>query len=157
MRTNSKLLLLICSIWMLSSCDTHRIYENNINFVQETWHKDSIQRFEVEIPSNHTAYNIYINCRVTGQYQYANLYLFVETQIPGNKLKRDTVECILAEPSGKWIGKGFGNVWSYQIPYKKYVRFPETGSYVFSLQQAMREDELAHILDAGIRVEEATR
>ncbi len=154
MKTVSPLIWFVCIAGFMCSCDANRLYENNISFNNEIWHKDSVIAFDVNIPSGQVAYNIFVNCRINGQYNYSNLFLFIETTLPDSSVKRDTLECMLAKPSGEWLGSGFGNIWSYQIPYKGYVRFPEKGLYKFRLQQAMRETELKHILDAGIRVEE---
>jgi gliding motility-associated lipoprotein GldH len=59
----------------------------------------------------------------------------------------------LAEPSGKWVGKGFGNVWSNRFRYKSNVRFPVSGVYHFKVEQAMRMEDLEGISDVGLRVE----
>mgnify|MGYP001769078661 CR=1 FL=1 len=139
------------------ACDPNRFYENNVDFKSETWHKDSVAIFDVEIPDTFGVYNIYLNSRINGQYGYSNLYLFVTTLLPNEQIIRDTLECILADVNGKWLGKGFGNIWSNKIPYRKYIRFPQKGKYTFYIEQAMREDELKHILNAGIRIENAKK
>ncbi|MFA6400848.1 MAG: gliding motility lipoprotein GldH [Salinivirgaceae bacterium] len=139
------------------SCDPNRFYENNVDFANESWSKDSVAIFEVEITDTLTVYNIYLNNRINGQYEYSNLYLFITTQLPNEQLMRDTLECILADPTGRWLGKGFGSVWSNRIPYRRNIRFPLTGKYTFYVEQAMREEELKHILNAGIRIEKSTK
>jgi gliding motility-associated lipoprotein GldH len=135
------------------SCDPNLIYESNVDFKNEIWAKDSFAVFEVEIADTLSIYNVYLNNRINGQYGYSNLYLFITTELPDNSLIRDTLECILADVNGRWLGKGFGNIWSNKIPYRKYIRFPQKGKYTFYLEQAMREEELRHILNAGIRIE----
>ena len=83
------------------------------------------------------------------------MYLFIDADMPDNNSIRDTVECILRNPAGKILGKGFGNIWSNKIPYRKHIRFQNSGTYTFTIQQAMRVDELKHVLNAGIRIEKA--
>jgi gliding motility-associated lipoprotein GldH len=146
-------LIFLALIITTASCDSNRIFEQNIDFVGETWHKDSILTFDVQINDSNAIYNVYINNRINGQYKYNNMYLFVTTQLPYNHILRDTLECILAEADGKWLGKGFGNIWSNKIPYRKNVKFPYSGNYAFKLEQAMRDDELKHVSSAGIRIE----
>lgn len=140
------------------SCDTNRVYENNVDFPNESWHKDSLVTFEVDITDSLAIYNMYINCRINGQYgkyDYSNLYLFVDTYLPYNHEVIDTLECILADPDGRWLGKGFGNIWSNKIPYRMNFKFPYSGHYTFTLEQAMREETLKHVTSAGIRIEKA--
>lgn len=137
----------------ITSCDSNRIYENNQDIANHLWNKDSIFIFNVEITDTITPCNIYINNRITSQYPNNNLYLFITTYFPDKEKIRDTIECILADKTGKWYGKGFGDVWSYQIPYKKNVIFPHKGTYSFEIEQAMRTVNLPNVLDIGLRVE----
>jgi len=157
MKIVSKTILSILLGLALVSCDRNRVFEANVDFKNERWSKDSVLIFNVPIDDSLQVYNIYINNRITGQYGYSNLYLFITTEFPDKKTTRDTLECFLAEPDGKWLGRGFGNIWSNKIPYRKFIRFPYTGAYVFKIEQAMRDDELLHILDAGLRIEKARK
>lgn len=138
-------------------CDNNRVFEQNISFQNETWHKDSTLVFEVEILDSLAVYNVYFNNRINGKFEYrfSNMYVFIDTELPYNNHLRDTLECILANPSGKWLGKGFGSIWSNQIPYKMNIRFPYAGKYKFIIEQAMRDTLLEHVVDAGIRIEKA--
>ena len=76
-------------------------------------------------------------------------------------LEAITVECLLADPSGRWYGKGLGFIFSdrYQahVLYKLNNRFPAPGRYSITLEQAMRTDELKGILDVGISVERSSQ
>jgi len=69
--------------------------------------------------------------------------------------ERDTMECILADPNGKWLGEGLGDIWDNKILFKQNVKFRKSGLYEFSLTQAMRVDSLPMIMDAGISIEKA--
>jgi gliding motility-associated lipoprotein GldH len=65
----------------------------------------------------------------------------------------DTLECLLADEQGSWLGKGAGNVWDNQILLKKNVRFPRKGVYSFLITQGMRKDPLVDVADVGLRIE----
>ncbi len=142
-------------ILLFMACDSNRVFEENRSLLNETWHKDSTLVFNIEITDTLSVYNIYLNNRITRQYEYSNLYLFIDTKLPNNQILRDTVECLLRNPAGKILGKGFGNVWSNKIPYRKHIRFPYYGNYKFTIKQAMRDEQLKYILDAGIRIEKS--
>jgi len=148
---------IICAIITLSitACDSNRVFEENHDFKSETWYRDSTLEFNIQITDTLAIYNVYLNNRISSTYDFSNLYLFIDTDLPNNRHLRDTVECLLREPSGKPLGKGFGNVWSNKIPYRKHVRFPFSGNYKFTIEQAMRVDTLESILSAGIRIEKA--
>jgi gliding motility-associated lipoprotein GldH len=68
-------------------------------------------------------------------------------------MSRDTIECMLAAKNGKWLGKGSGRYRDNRIWIRDNIRFPRKGEYTLRLNQAMREDVLVGISEAGIRLE----
>lgn len=109
-------------------------------------------RFDVKVEDTVHIHKFYLNIRHSTDYRYANIYLFINSTFPDGKEARDTVECILAEPSGKWLGKGISNTRDNQILLRRGLRFPKTGNYIFEIEQAMREPELTGIMDIGLRI-----
>jgi gliding motility-associated lipoprotein GldH len=147
-------LTLLFSIIFLS-CDPDCVYEKNIRIPDGIWDRNNPIRFEVIIQDTITPYNLYINVRNTGLYPVSNLYLFITTTAPSGHSVKDTVEIILADEKGEWLGKGLGDIWDLQRLYKQHVRFAQKGMYLFEYEQAMRIEKLPFILDAGLRVEKA--
>jgi len=141
----------------LSSCDSNRIFEENKELINNCWSSDNIIKFEVDIDSLETPTNFYINIRISEGYPYSNLFLFIKTTFPNGKMANDTLDCILADLNGKWIGSGMGDIYDNQIPFKKNVLFPEKGKYVFELQHGMRQDIIPLILDVGLRIEKVEK
>jgi len=150
-KINNKLILSL--ILILTSCDPDRVYEKNIAIPDEIWNRFNIVKFNVEITDTISSHNIYVNIRNTRMYPKSNLFLFIKTTSPTGLFVCDTLECILADEKGKWLGKGLGDIWDNQIPFKKNVRFPNSGIYAFELEQAMRIPDLPFIMDVGLRVE----
>jgi gliding motility-associated lipoprotein GldH len=93
--------------------------------------------------------------RNAGGYQFSNLFIFFTTTIPSGKMERDTIEITLADETGKWLGDGLGDIWDNRQLFKSNFRFPEKGTYTFTLEQAMRVNPLPQIMDVGIRIERA--
>jgi len=149
----SKITLFVCTVILLLSCDKSRVYEMNINLPEHNWSRENILVFNVEIADTLSSHNIYVNIRNGGQYQYSNLYAFIRTISPSGQSIRDTVEFVLADDRGRWLGSGLGDIFAHQIPYKRNVRFPYPGLYCFELEQAMRTEELTQVFDIGLRVE----
>lgn len=145
-------------IWMLVccyGCDRHRVYEENIPIPQAKWIKDNIPFFTFAIEDTAIPYNVFINTRNNADYYYRNLYLFIEWLSPQHKRARDTFNIMLADEKGRWLGKGSGNLYFKQTPYKIQIKFPEKGNYKITITQAMRHDTLDNITDIGVRVERA--
>ncbi|REJ80201.1 MAG: gliding motility lipoprotein GldH [Bacteroidetes bacterium] len=149
------LAILFLSSFILLSCDSRVIFEDNIRIPENRWYQDNIIRLQAEIPDTVTPLNLYINVRNASGYQFSNLFLFMNTITPDSMIARDTVEIQLADESGRWMGDGMGDIWDNRILFKKNFRFPVAGTYTFELQQAMRVNPLPQIMDAGIRIERA--
>ncbi len=149
----SMISILVVVLFAASSCDRDVIFEENIKIPGEQWHKDSLVYLTTEIKDTVELYNIYLNLRHSTEYDYKNLYLFFETVLPNGQVIRDTVECILANRAGKWLGQGHGRIKSHKFHFREDIWFPYKGEYVFVMQQAMREETLNGITDVGIRIE----
>ena len=153
MPKSSSPFFLLFIFYFLSSCDSARVYEKNQEISDGVWNKDEKISFEVEIADTITPHNFYVNVRNADGYPYSNIYIFITTIFPDHKFSRDTLECILSDETGKWLGNGLGDIFDNQIFFKKGVRFPGRGKYTFVMEQAMRADELPLIMDVGLRIE----
>lgn len=149
--------VIVITAFLIVACNPDLVYERNEAVSGNVWSRHDVPVFEVEISDTLTAYNLYINLRNTGEYPFSNIFLFVEAKSPRGAFVRDTLEFVLAEPSGKWKGKGYGSVWQNRFYYRQNIRFPEKGKYLFGIEQAMRREELPGIVDVGLRVEKVRR
>ena len=152
----SSTLFLLCVLF-LSSCDRARIFEQNQDIPESGWNSKSVLKYDVQIQDPSTAANFYINVRNGDGYPYSNLFLFIKTTFPNGKISNDTLECILADAKGKWLGSGMGDIYDNQIPFKRNVRFPIKGTYTFEIQHGMRTDNVPLIMDIGLRIEKAEK
>lgn len=151
-RTSTFLLMIAL---FFSSCDTSRIYEENQTIPDNVWASDNVLKFTVDIVDTIAPTNFYVNVRNADGYPYSNLFVFVKTIFPNNKISKDTLECVLADDKGQWLGSGMGDIYDNQIPFKQHVRFPISGTYTFEIQHGMRVDKIPLIMDMGLRIEKA--
>ena len=145
----------VACLLVLSSCDSSRVYDQNTEIPDYIWDKDNPIYFDVDIQDTVSLHNVYVNIRNAGGYGYSNIYLYLDTKYPNNTISRDTIECILADDAGKWLGDGSGDIWDNQILFKKNVRFKQMGVYKFRYEQAMRMPKLPMIMDVGLRIEKS--
>ena len=145
-------LLLPFILFFLSACESGIIFDNNKSLDGDVWKSDQIIRFDVPLEDTVNIYKFYLNLRHTTSYRYANIFLFIDSTFPDGTQARDTVECILADPSGKWMGKGISNIRDNQVLLRRGLRFPKKGKYIFEFEQAMREPELEGVIDIGLRI-----
>ncbi len=143
----------ISSVFLLLwSCDADRFYDQSLELPKDGWHKDSTAGFTVQVDDTTRAYDFYVTLRNNDDYPYRNFYLFLITTLPNKNMTRDTLELILANREGKWLGKGFGAIKDNQIMVRQNLVFPLSGTYHFRILQAMRQDKLKGITDVGIRI-----
>jgi gliding motility-associated lipoprotein GldH len=146
----------------LYACDSNQVFDA-YKSVPNQWHKDNIITFEVTPPDSTSVYNLFVNLRNTNAYKYSNLFLIVEMNFPHGKTITDTLEYPMAQPNGKLLGTGFGDIKENKLWYKEKVKFNESGLYKINIQHAMRNngevlgvDNLEGITDVGFRIEPAT-
>jgi len=140
---------LLFSVFLVS-CNSDTVFNQTISIPTEGWYKNNSVSFDVNITDTLTTYNFGLIVRNKANYRYSNLYLFLVTKFPNDNISRDTIEIILADNNGKWLGKGWGDIKENQIILKSRLRFPLTGNYNFLIQQAMRVDTLVGINDIGL-------
>ncbi|MGZ3863300.1 MAG: gliding motility lipoprotein GldH [Bacteroidia bacterium] len=125
------------------------------------WAKKDLLKFEYEAKDTNQLYDVYINVRNAENYAFRNLFMFLHTTYPNGTKMTDTIECILADDKGKWLGSGMGDLFDNSILFKKNARFHQLGKYNFAFEQAMRFgekntiDPLPQISDIGITIEKA--
>jgi len=149
-RVNS--ILVLCFAWVLNSCDSNRVYEENFSVENNVWNYEDVKTFSFDIMDTLSPLDLYVNIRTTSDYQYSNLYVYLYSEYPNGYSDKDTLEFILAEQDGKWLGESSGTVIENQILISRGGRFPYSGKYTFKIQHAMREKDLAEIIDIGFRV-----
>jgi gliding motility-associated lipoprotein GldH len=139
----------------LSGCtDPNAIFDQSTPIDNHNWSYANRVKNLIKIDDPSIPYNLYINLRVTGEYKYSNIFVLIRRN--GPKLKGVTrYEIKLANLDGEWLGQGSGNLYSYQVPVLTNYKFPEKGTYIFEIEQNMRDNPLHEVNDVGMRVEKA--
>ena len=117
------------------------------------WRQENPVAFDVDINDTISPYEFGIGLRHLENYRYSNLFVFLHTTMPNGNHTHDTIECTLATPEGKWIGKSSGSMRDLTVPLNENLRFPLSGTYHFEIEQAMREPVLKGISDIGLYIE----
>ncbi len=106
-----------------------------------------------DITDSVSGHNWFFNLRHTEEYPYANFFAFVHTTTPVGKTYVDTLECVLSDPEGRWLGNRTGSYVDHHILYKYNQRFPSGGTYTSTIVHAMRDTALADVQNVGISIE----
>ena len=91
--------------------------------------------------------------------RFENIFLITHLQFPNGKKVTDTLEYILSDIEGKWLGNGWGKEKKIALYYKEKIPI-EKGNYHLKIRQAMRKRNdvkgvqfLKGIHSIGIRLE----
>lgn len=136
----------------LLSCDPHMVYDQYVPIDNGLWRWVDAREFKVDIKDTTSFHNIYLQVRHSVEYPLSNLYMFVHVKGPTGQLLKDTVNMILTAPDGRWNGSGTGKLRELQLLYRSQTQFGVSGTYVFTIEQGMRNPELP-VTDLGIRIE----
>ncbi len=155
-RTILFLAIVVISLGLVA-CNGKLVYEADIEIPPNGWHKDNIAKFHFEIDDTSVPYNLFLKVENTEDYSCSNLWLFVSTRHESGFVTRDTLECMLAAPNGRWYGSGWSSDYSLTVPFKQMAGFKEKGGYSVFVQQAMRKEDgvLQGITHVGFKVEKA--
>src|SRR5690606_8116036 len=144
--------LLIIGI-ILASCSDDALVDKSVAIAQHQWDYAHPAEVAVHVSDINQPYRIYLNLRHTPDYRYSNVFLLMHLRQPDGKDTTERIELTLAEPDGRWVGRGVGSNYSFQELIKDNYRFADSGEYIFTLEQNMRENPLREITDVGIRIE----
>lgn len=139
---------------LLLACNNNSVFNQYKTIPKSEWNRDSLLLFQVPVTDTLLNHNLFINVRNDIGYKYSNLWLFIDIKQPGDTIAvKDTFEITLADPTGKWLGTGFGGIKTNEILYRQNVYFPVSGIYEIQIQHGMRGKILENITDVGVRVE----
>lgn len=143
----------IATLLMLSSCNPDLFYSDDHDVNAKGWNLYNPERFEIEITDTAQFYNFFVDLRLSDNYPYSNLFLFITTTFPDGSIARDTVECPVADAQGQWYGKHSGTIVDCRYPLCRKVRFPNSGTYHFDIVHGMRDADLEGVRNIGLRLE----
>lgn len=146
-------IIAIIFIIIATSCSKKTTYEKYVDFEDGIWASEQVADFEFSVEDTTSLNNVYINLRHSDKFKYCNLWIFVRSWAPNGSNEIDTLEYILADDRGLWLGNGVGDVKDVKLAWKKNVRFAIPGKYHVELTQGMRSDSLSGISNIGLSIE----
>ncbi|MBO4370211.1 MAG: gliding motility lipoprotein GldH [Paludibacteraceae bacterium] len=144
---------LLLMVTAMASCNNNQLYNQYSEVDTDGWDQDSVIVFEADIQDTVSACDLLIQIRNTDKYSYQNLWLFVDSESPAGIVQKDTIECYLADNTGKWLGKHFFSIYEMPVIYLRIKHFPIKGTYKFHVSQAMREKQLKGISSIGLTIQ----
>lgn len=107
----------------MASCTTDS-YNKRIVIPEAEWRQENRIAFDADINDTISSYVFGIGLRHLENYRYSNLFVFLHTRMPNGNITHDTIECTLATPEGRWLGKSSGSMRDMVIPLNDNLKFP---------------------------------
>jgi gliding motility-associated lipoprotein GldH len=153
-------LLFGLTLAFFSACIYNNVFEKNYDLPKRQWPSKDMPSFTFDVKDTLSNYMVYATLRHTDAYPFSNIWLQVETVLPGEtKPIESKVELTLSQQAGKWLGRGMQDIREHQIPLTPQgspVHFSKPGKYTMRLKHLMRQDPLPEMMSVGIRLEKIT-
>ncbi len=152
MTIKRKILLLLLNSLFLLSCTDKVVYSDFTNIDPVGWDKDEPILFSFPIPDTINSYDILFHLRHQDNYPYQNMWLFVTTKEASFAAQTDTIEIFLADERGRWLGDGRNGHIRMPVQYEHNYHFTDTGTYMISVRQGMRSEQLRGVTQLGVEL-----
>ncbi|MFY0631893.1 MAG: gliding motility lipoprotein GldH [Flavobacteriaceae bacterium] len=159
-RRNNFFYLIIGMMFVFTSCDSNRVYDQYYSLENNIWKLENPVAFEIQVTDTLSRNNLFVNIRNNNDYQYSNLYLITHIDFPDGVKVVDTLQYEMADKNGRFLGSGVSEIKDNKLFLKENILFPVSGNYQVSIYQAMRRNgsiegvkELEGITDVGFRIE----
>ncbi len=114
------------------------------------WNWGQGKKFTFTIEDSTYYYSLSCGLRITSGYSYSNIWLLYRLDGPVVSQK-EQFEIVLSDNTGKWLGKGQGNLISYEKPFAGRLKL-KPGIYTLEVAQNMRDEKLTGVSDVGLKV-----
>jgi gliding motility-associated lipoprotein GldH len=140
----------------LTSCDTIDLYEKTVPLKDHQWQSSYKPEFRFTVKDSTQPYQLFVVLRHNEKYNWNNMWVNLEAEMPGAPKKVFKLELPLATNDKGWLGTAMDDIYEDRIPVTldpSQFNFQRAGEYRFTLQHVMREDPLQHVMNVGLRIE----
>lgn len=149
-----RLAAVVALLSALTACDPNRVFEQNIDFPNNSWDVQQKPAFTFAIQDTTARYDVYFNVRHASSYGFYNLYVKHTLTGPAGLVGQPMLhQMLLLDPkTGEPKGSGTGDIYDIQLLALPNQRFAKAGNYTLTLEQYMRLDQLPGLMAMGVRV-----
>ena len=145
-------LIALGGIFMFQSCVNDVAYVEVKEIEGSVWPQNDTLVYSFDIGDTTRYYNIYLTMRIDNEYPYSNIYAGVNMRGPSGQDISELKGFEMADKKGKWKGKSYGGLISFEFPLYKQMQFHDSGTFKIHVLQYMRTENLAGVHDAGIKI-----
>lgn len=142
-------------IALLASCQPHTMYHSFRTLPKDGWNKSDTLVFPIPTKDIQAEnYELQIELRHTKEFAYQSLWVVVyQNSQDSMQFTADTLQCVLVNEKGRFIGTGLNNYYQTNFPLKT-VTLDKEYTPIFKLAHYMKKGRIEGIHDVGIRLVE---
>ena len=154
MKRYSIYLLFFFFLPLFQRCTGDEVINSYYELPTGSWEKENVISFPFLVKDTSLSYKSIPKIIIHKNYYYSNLYLqYNINDSLGNKIYSEVKEHILFDPqTGKPMGSGISNAYSYYFTLIEKKKFQKTGTYYFTIQHFMAEDIIQEVQALGLSI-----
>jgi len=146
-------LCLICVVFF--SCRGNSHYYHSETIPSKGWDLNETLYFQDSLRDDvPEKMHFEVNLRHTNMYPYQNLWMYIRTRTSDGTNRLDSINWTLSEPSGRWLGSGWGSLYSLsqRLPDLSIKKTVGTRWFSIEVQHGLQDQTLPGIEDVGIHL-----
>lgn len=151
----SILILIFCNFTSCGDSKSIRIDKEILN----GWNLEESIKLEINDTIDFSS-NIFFHIRNNNDYPFSNIFLIASLKSNQKVYETDTLEYMMANNRGEWLGKGFSSIKESKLLWKRNWKPNFSPPYLFEIKQANRkigqikgDKKLFGILSFGLSIE----
>lgn len=136
-------------------CIQNNTFDRYEHISDEGWKRNELKHFTPNITDTLCSYHVEISVRHDSRYPFKNLWILFSYPNDADSVVTDTLNCILSNPRGNWVGEGLTTN-EVRISPEHPIRFGRSGLKQLTLEQACSKEAIKGITDVGIRLRKIT-
>ena len=127
------------------------------------WDIENSIKFEINDTIDFSS-NIFFHVRNYDEYRFSNIFLISSLKSKQKIYETDTLEYVMADSKGEWLGEGFSRVKESKLLWKRNWKPNFLPPYIFEIKQANRkigqikaDKKLYGILSFGLSIEKISK
>ncbi|MBQ0113567.1 MAG: hypothetical protein KBT03_10590 [Bacteroidales bacterium] len=144
----------------LVSCSKDEVYQNRESFTENTWERitdgKTITFSNIIIEDTTSVYDIYVDIRHTPFINEREVKMLMKVIYP-NGITRQSIHTVKLRDrfDKEWVGEAMGDMIDVEEKVKRFMAFPEKGTYTITITNLGKYSEMVGIMDLGIKIKKS--
>lgn len=140
---------------LLTACQRPSVYHHSVSIPPQGWDLNGTLFFNDSLRDNvPEKLHFEVELRHNNLYPYQNLWIYLRTRTSDGTNRLDSINWTLAEPSGRWVGDGWGSLYSltHRLPDLNLRKTYGARWFSIEVQHGLKDPTLNGVEAIGIHL-----